>query len=626
MLPSARSMTLLLACVACVAESTRDPFSATSVFLSRPPEPRAVDAEPGSYGLVGDGVADDTAALQAAIDATYSSGKPDCSLPGARVILLKGNGASYRLSAQVTLPDWVRLVGYGSTRPLLQLAAHTPGFGEQENPTPLLRVINWSPPAGGACAKTNSTGGNTAFGTGVYNVDISIAKGNIGAVGIVNDAAQGGVLRAMMFNLSTDALAGVASPGWAHQELVFLGGAYGVVVNKTGAWPSVFRDCAWRGQERAALAWAQGDLSAWEGVTLLRAWVEHVPIGADLGGAMSARLTVLDSTAVDVVTLVVPPALAAGASSVLLRGGGGMRVTVLVGASDSAPAVANPAGSTSAYKLNSCVAGAVTADVRAQGGNVPVVTVTCDAAAAATLPPPSPADTPAWPPVADWRSVKEHGMVGDGHTDNTAALSALLKSPPSHALYIPLGVYAIRDTIVVPPQGQSLFLFGLSCWDVVITLADGAPGFTDPDNLKPMVVVAPGGADVWLSGLNVRTGTTYGSSQPAPVPSGWCNPNPGAMALLWRASGGGIQDVFFHPNSWPDNHRDCSGPNTELSLVVDGGGGMFADIWSCNSYVCACSALCMQHRICQVLAPSAQAAVEALIPPFNPQTNLLVFV
>ena len=37
--------------------------------------------------------------------------------------------------------------------------------------------------------------------------------------------------------------------------------------------------------------------------------------------------------------------------------------------------------------------------------------------------------------------------------------------------------------------------------------------------------------------------------------------------------------------SWPDNARLGAGANTELSLVVaDGGGGVFADIWSCNSY------------------------------------------
>jgi hypothetical protein len=59
-------------------------------------------------------------------------------------------------------------------------------------------------------------GGNTAFGVGVLNVDVTIQAGNPAAVGISNDAAQGGALRAMRFTLAPDALAGVFTPGWAH--------------------------------------------------------------------------------------------------------------------------------------------------------------------------------------------------------------------------------------------------------------------------------------------------------------------------------------------------------------------------------------------------------------------------
>eukprot|EP01047_Picozoa_sp_COSAG01_P086075 COSAG01_NODE_19190_length_1025_cov_1.062635_2_plen_52_part_01 len=47
-------------------------------------------------------------------------------------------------------------------------------------------------------------GGNTAFGVGVLNVDVTIQAGNPAAVGISNDAAQGGALRAMRFTLAPD--------------------------------------------------------------------------------------------------------------------------------------------------------------------------------------------------------------------------------------------------------------------------------------------------------------------------------------------------------------------------------------------------------------------------------------
>jgi hypothetical protein len=132
---------------------------------------------------------------------------------------------------------------------------------------------------------------------------------------------------------------------------------------------------------------------------------------------------------------------------------------------------------------------------------------------------------------------------------------------------------------------------------LVCALTDNAPGFMVPtDGLKPFLrfPAATAAAPVWITGINIRTGFSFGAPQPPPVPAGWTNPNPGALALLWEASeGGGLQvrltnalqrnrampsryssgcasqDVFFHPDSWPDNHRMGTGPNTELSLVIE---------------------------------------------------------
>lgn len=268
-----------------------------SVITGLPPDPRAINANNPSFGLVGDGVHDDTLALVAAINATYAAGTPDCSEPGSRIVFLAGDGKLYRLSSPVILPMWVRLIGWGvQARPVLTLANSTPGYGSASILTPMLSVVNWAPPA--ACHKsTTMTGGNTAFGTGVINVDVRIDAGNPGAVGVSNGAAQGGILRAMKFVLAPDATAAIYSPGWAHQELTFYGGRYGILVNHTGAWPSILRDCLWEGQGVAAVAWVANATSAWEGLTLIRANISSVPVALDLGGAASsARITVLNST------------------------------------------------------------------------------------------------------------------------------------------------------------------------------------------------------------------------------------------------------------------------------------------------------------------------------------------
>lgn len=294
----------------------------------------------------------------------------------------------------------------------------------------------------------------------------------------------------------------------------------------------------------------------------------------------------------------------------LLRDCNGVNAPVLMLASDLGPATPNPAGS-GPFALRQLLAGAASADARATGGTALTVGVWVAAAEApAPTPLPGPSvDTPAWPPVSTWTDVTAHGLRGDGTTDNTAALESLLLAPPTPALYFPTGVYAFRPPSsgirLGPPaaaasgasgSSSGVHLFGLHPWDVVLTLADNVPSFMNPEAVSPFFYTAPstgtsGSGEVWVSGLNIRTGSSVGQPQPPPVPAGWTNPNPGALALLWAAEAGGVQDVFFHPNSWPDNHRLGNGSNTEVSLLVAGtsqgswrSGGSFSDIWSCNAY------------------------------------------
>ncbi|MDB5439878.1 MAG: gluconolaconase, partial [Caulobacteraceae bacterium] len=89
--------------------------AAGSAFTSAPNDPRAVTLQ-----AKGDGVTDDTAAIQAAIDqaATGRGG-------GGIVIIPSGR---YRISKTVFVWPAVRVFGVGPTRPVMVLGANTPGF------------------------------------------------------------------------------------------------------------------------------------------------------------------------------------------------------------------------------------------------------------------------------------------------------------------------------------------------------------------------------------------------------------------------------------------------------------------------------------------------------------------
>ena len=93
--------------------------SAQSVFTSRPDDPSAIHLAAPEFPVRGDGTADDTAAIQAAID------KAGSSFSGGLVFIPSGR---YRLTRTVYLWRGVRLVGYGATRPVFVLGDETPGF------------------------------------------------------------------------------------------------------------------------------------------------------------------------------------------------------------------------------------------------------------------------------------------------------------------------------------------------------------------------------------------------------------------------------------------------------------------------------------------------------------------
>src|SRR4051812_45577216 len=94
--------------------ATAQPARSMSVYASAPDEPRAVTVR-----ARGDGQTDDSAAIQAAIDAAAAK-------PGGGIVFLPEG--RHRITRTVYMWPGVRLFGVGRTRPVLLLAAATPGF------------------------------------------------------------------------------------------------------------------------------------------------------------------------------------------------------------------------------------------------------------------------------------------------------------------------------------------------------------------------------------------------------------------------------------------------------------------------------------------------------------------
>ena len=620
--------TLLVCPAACAASP---PSLGASIFATRPPDSRAIHANDAAFGLVGDGVADDTAALRRAINATYLHSRANCTADGHRIVFL-GPGR-YRMTGTVALPIWVRIIGYGKSRPTFVLKRNTPTFSNASLRKPLFVAIDWGRTIDPAFNASQTDGGNVAFGTGMMNVNFEVEHGNQGAVAVRNRVAQGGILRSVGFNLS-DAFAAIDSPGWSHQSLVVIGGWTGVFIQHTGAWPSIYRDCSFYGQRRSAFTQHNDERvqGTWEGSTIIRSTFANAPFAFYVeslrnGGNATIRLLLKDCRWANLSSALVSLASTTAldnsvnifdtAGTVAVDGGftgdgtAGSSlaegpVTALVEARDTGRIINPPANAKVAVVIHRLAMGVIlrapaqAAESRSQHGDrsrqglSPSVSV--EAEAVGTSPAMPASDLLPYPPVERWRCVLDAGtgVLGDGVHDDTAGLNALLqRASPGEAFYFPTGVYQVSDTIEVPGH---VAMFGLSGdHQTTISLADDATGFRDARAPKAILHVLPSAssdsaAHLFVAGLGVRSATTY-AKQPwkkaAGLPPAW-NPNPGAISLLWQAQGGVMIDVIFHPQDFPDNYRQgYTGPdggNTEVSMWVDGGHGVFADIWSCNSY------------------------------------------
>ena len=145
-----------------------------SVYTTAPADPRAV-----TVSARGDGVADDGAAIQQAIDASRGAKGAD----GGIVFLPAGR---YRLTRSLLVPPGVRIYGVGARRPVIVLGDATPGFqtgvktlivftGDDQYrvgrvPVPIPTLV----PASDTVRDANSG----TFYSAMSNIDVELGAGN----------------------------------------------------------------------------------------------------------------------------------------------------------------------------------------------------------------------------------------------------------------------------------------------------------------------------------------------------------------------------------------------------------------------------------------------------------------
>lgn len=547
-------------------------LSANSQYPERLDDAKAVYLTPDRFPVHADGVADDSEALQQAINKVQET-----TVQG---ILFLPSGR-YRITRTIYIWPSIRVIGYGKTRPVILLGANTPGF--QQGPAYMIFFTGGRPGTNQPSSDANSSAKSVppdanpgTFYSALSNVDIEMQDGNPGAVGVRAHYAQHCYLAHMDFHIGSG-LAGIHDGGNVAADLHFFGGKYGIWTRKPSpGWQFTVIDSTFEGQSESAIREHEA------GLTLIRPRFKNVPTAISIDPDYSEELWVKDARMENIAgpAVIISNEKSArteiNMENIICHG-----VPVFASYRESGRQVAGPQAM---YAVKTFSHGLHFDDVGAASAIQDVFETTPLTA----LPEPVESDIRPLPPMDTWANIRTLGARGDGSTDDTEAIR---KAIAAHkVLYFPSGQYRVTDTIVLRPD---TILIGLHPSVTRIFLQDGTPAFQGVGSPKPLLEAPQGGTNI-VTGIGLYTNGI----------------NPRAVGLKWMAGRDSmVDDVRFlgghgtvDPDATPEERRKVweqiynnthtadSNINRRWDAqypslwITNGGGGTFVDIWTPSTF------------------------------------------
>lgn len=527
---------------------------AQSQYTSRPEDPHAVYLTAGEFGVHTDDTADDSSALQHAIDRVQETTHQGV------VFIPEGR---YRLSHTVYVWSGIRLIGFGARRPIFVLGRNTPGFAEGAD-----RYMLWFADERPAAGQPIGDASEFTFYSALTNIDFELQEGNPAAVAIRFNVAQHSFVSHADFHLGS-ARAAIEAVGNQASDIHIEGGQFGIVTGKTSpAWQFLLMDSSFTGQQIAAIRTQEA------GFTLVRDRFQKAPVAIQIPEGQVEQLYGRDLLFEDISRA----ALQLGdtqnlRSEITVENSSCAHVSRFVeGAAGSTPGGTDlPALSMPFYVETHFSLGLKIGDDGREKGVVlehrerplkQLLTVVAT-------------DIPSLPDMNSWVNIHTLGVKGDGATDDTAALQRAIDT--HRVLFFPSGMYRLSGSLHLRPDSV---LLGFSPITTQFTLNDADPHFQGDGPPIPLLIAPPGGTTI-VSGFGIATG----------------NANPRAAAIEWRAGVHSmLEDVDFirghsayiralSPSVPPPPPPSQRGPMQldaqYASLWIHaGGGGVFRGIWS----------------------------------------------
>lgn len=550
----------LLAGIAAIQPACASP----SVYATAPDEPTAV-----IVAGKGDGRADDTAAIQQAIDTAANRNG------GGGIVFLPAG--TYRISRTLFLWPGVRLFGVGEQRPTIVLGPRTPGFQKGVAHMVIFAgarrqsdaKVPFAPPGSVPFDKDVPDANSGTFYSALSNIDFRIMAGNPAATAIRFHSAQHSFVSHVDFDIGSG-LAGLYHVANEAEDLHFRGGRYGILAEKPSpAWPFSLVDSSFEGQRDAAIREHEA------GLTLLNVAFRDTPVAIEIDRGYGDWLWGQDVRFENVSKAGV---VISNASNVYTQIGfqNAIAVHTPVFARFRESGRTVPAKG-DAYRVTAFSHG-LTLPAFGQMGEF---RTQADLEPLAALPAATAPAIRGLPPVSEWVNARSLGAKGDERSDDTAALQKAIDA--HRVVYLPAGFYKVSDTLRLRPDSV---LIGLHPSLTQIVLPDGTPAFAGVGTPKALVESAVGGDGI-VAGIGLDTNGN----------------NPRATALLWKAGARSmVNDVKFqgghgtnrfdgtrvdpynnNATADPDAARRWGGQYASL-WVTQGGGGTFANIWSPSTF------------------------------------------
>jgi hypothetical protein len=549
---------------------------AASYYPGRINDAKAVYLDRANFGAHGDGDADDSEAVQRAIDKVQeTTNQGILFIPAGR----------YRVTRPIYIWPGIRLIGYGATRPVFELAANTPGY--QQGPAYMFFFAGFRPgsarassrgsgrvlPAAGASPPDANPG---TFYSALSNIDLEIKEGNPGAVGVRARYAQHCFMAHMDFHVGSG-LAGIHDGGNVAQDVHFYGGQYGIWTRKPSpGWQFTIIDATFEGQREAAIREHEA------GLTLIRPRFKSVPTAISIDSKYSDELWVRDGYMENVTGPAVIVSNENNArTEINMEGVVCNHVSVFALYRESNKQIVSRDGM---YTVNAFSHGLHFDDIGAQAAIQDVFETTPLGA----LPEPLRSDIPDLPPIETWVDIRSLGARGDGVSDDTEAFKKAIAG--HRAIYLPSGQYLVTDTITLRPD---TVLIGLHPSVTRILLADSTPAFQGVGSPKPLLETPPGGTNI-VTGVGLYTN----GINPRAVAAKWMAGKDSLMNDVRFLGGHGtidpgttvdeafkVRQKIYNNTHTADSDLNRRWDGQYPSLwITDGGGGTFLDIWTPSTF------------------------------------------